>query len=136
MAIEVGGEIGFAGIDHLHMEHLVRPFGVPNGGRRLTRHREPTQSVQCSGPGVKGVEGLKGFSASVSPPFLNSLHFSPREAVEKNHPHCSPLLEIPLGALDPVVEGLALNYPPVEGQTLHRSRSGRRTAPSRTRASD
>ena len=53
------------------MEHLVRPFGVPNGGRRLTRHREPTQSVQCSGPGVKGVEGL------------------------------------------------ALNYPPVEGQTLH-----------------
>ena len=136
MAIEVGGEIGFAGIDHLHMEHLVRPFGVPNGGRRLTRHREPTQSVQCSGPGVKGVEGLKGFSASVSPPSLNSLHFSPREAVDKNHPHCSPLLESPLGALDPVVEGLALNYPPVEGQTLHRSRSGRRTAPSRTRASD
>ena len=136
MAIEVGGEIGFAGIDHLHMEHLVRPFGVPNGGRRLTRHREPTQSVQCSGPGVKGVEGLKGFSASVSPPSLNSLHFSPREAVEKNHPHCSPLLEIPLGALDPEVEGLALNYSPVEDQTLHRSRSGRRTAPSRTRASD
>ena len=33
MAIEVGGEIGFAGIDHLQMEHLVRPFGVPNGGR-------------------------------------------------------------------------------------------------------
>ena len=82
------------------------------GGRRLTRHREPTQSVQCSGPGVKG---LKGFSASVSPPSLNSPHFSPREAVVKNHPHCSPLLEIPLGALDPEVEGLALNYPPVEG---------------------
>ena len=136
MAIEVGGEIGFAGIDHLHMEHLVRPFGVPNGGRRLTRHRESTQSVQCSGSGVKGVEVLKGFSASVSPPSLNSLHFSPREAVDKNHPHCSPLLEIPLGALDPEVEGLALNYPPVEGQTLHRSQSGRRTAPSRTRASD
>ena len=137
MAIEVGGEIGFAGIDHLHMEHLVRPFGVPSGGRRrTTRHREPTRLGQCSGPGVKGVEGLKGFSASVSPPPLNSLHFSPREAVEKNHPHCSPLLEIPLGALDPEVEGLALNYPPVEGQTLHRSRSGRRTAPSRTRASD
>ena len=54
VAIEVGGEIGFAGIDHLHMEHLVRLFGVPNGGRRLTRHREPTQSVQCSGPGVEG----------------------------------------------------------------------------------
>ena len=135
VAIEVGGEIGFAGIDHLQMEHLVRPFGVPNGGRRLTRHREPTQSVQCSGPGVKGVEGLKGFSASVSPPSLNSLHFSPREAVEKNYSHCSPLPEIPLVALDPAVEGLALNYPPVEGQTLHRSQSGRRTAPSRTRAS-
>ena len=134
--MEVGGEIGFAGIDHLHIKHLVRPFGVPNGGRRLTRNREPTQSVQCSGPGVKGVEGLKGFSASVSPPSLNSLHFSPREAVDKNHPHCSPLLEIPLGALDPEVEGLALNYPPMEGQTLHRCRSGRRTAPSRTRASD
>ena len=116
MAIAFCDGNGFAGIDHLHTEQLVRPFGVPNGGRRLTRHREPTQSVQCSGPGVKGVEGLKGFSASVSPPSLNSLHFSPREAVEKNHPHCSPLLEIPLGALDPEVESLALNYPPVEGQ--------------------
>ena len=109
MAIEVGGEIGFAGIDHLHMEHLVRPFGVPNGGRRLTRHREPTQSVQCSGPGVKGVEGLKGFSASASPPSLNSLHFSPREAVEKNYSHCSPLIETLLLALDLGVEGLELN---------------------------
>ena len=67
------------------------------------------------------MEGLKGFSASVSPPSLNSLHFSPREAVEKNYSHCSPLpeMEIPLVALDPAVEGLALNYPPVEGQTLH-----------------
>ena len=65
------------------------------------------------------MEGLKGFSASVSPPSWNPLHFSPREAVEKNYPHCSPLPEIPLGALDPAVEGLALNYPPVEGQTLH-----------------
>ena len=136
MAIEVGGEIGFAGIDHLHMEYLVRPFGVPNGGRRLTRHREPTQSVQCSGPGVKGVEGLKGFSASVSPPFLNPLHFSPREAVEKNYPYCAPLPEIPLGALDPEVVGLALNYSPVEGQTLHWRPSGQRTAPNRSCASD
>ena len=87
-----------------------------NTGRlRRTRHRELTRLVQCSDPGVKGVEGLKGFSASVSPPSLNSLHFSPREAVEKNYPHCSPLPEIPLGALDPAVEGLALNYPPVAG---------------------
>ena len=115
MAIEISGGNGSAGIDHLQMEHLVRPFRAPSGGRRPTRHRELTQSVQCSGPGVKGVEGLKGFSASASPPSLNSLHFSPREAVEKNHSHCSPLPEIPLGALDPAVEGLALNYPPVEG---------------------
>ena len=71
--------------------------------------------MQRSDPGVKGVEGLKGFSALGFPPSLNSLHFSPREAVEKNYPHCSPLPEIPLGALDPAVEGLALNYPPVEG---------------------
>mgnify|MGYP004146417705 FL=1 len=85
------------------------------GRRRPTRHRELTRLGQYSDPGVKGVEGLKGFSASVSPPSLNPLHFSPREAVEKNYPHCSPLPEIPLGALDPAVEGLALNYPPVEG---------------------
>ena len=52
------------------------------------------------------MEGLKGFSASVSPLSLNSLYFSPREAVEKNYPHCSPLPEIPLGALDPAVEGV------------------------------
>ena len=31
--MEVGGDIGFAGIDHLHTEQLVRPGGVPNGGR-------------------------------------------------------------------------------------------------------
>ena len=31
VAIEVGGEIGFAGIDHLHMEHLVRRLGSPMG---------------------------------------------------------------------------------------------------------
>ena len=68
---------------------------------------------------MKGVKGVKGFSASVSPPSLNPLHFSPREAVEKKYPHCSPLPEIPLGAMDPAVEGLALNYPPVEDQTLH-----------------
>ena len=136
MAIEVGGEIGFAGIDHLQMEHLVRPFGVPNGGRRLTRHREPTRSGLCSNPGVKGVEGLKGFSASVSPPSLNSLHFSPREAVEKNYSHCSPLIETLLLAMDLGVEGLELNRSRVEGPTVHQSPSGRRTAPSRTRASD
>ena len=79
--------------------------GLPH----LTPHREPTRSVQFSGPGVKGVEGLKGFSASASPPSLDSLHFSPREAVEKNYPHCSPLPEIPLGALDPEVEGFAFH---------------------------
>ena len=48
---------------------------------------------------MKGVEGLKGFSASGLPPSLNSLHFSPREAVEKNYSHCSPLIETPLLAL-------------------------------------
>ena len=110
------GDLTLWGRNHLLYWETVRPFGVPSGGRRRpTRHREPTRSGQCSDPGVKGVEGLKGFSTSVSPPSLNSLHFSPREAVEKNYSHCSPLPEIPLGALDPAVEGLALNYPPVEG---------------------
>ena len=95
---------------------MVRLVGVPSGGRRCpTRHREPTRSGQCSDPAVKGVEGLKGFSASVSPTSLNSLHFSPREAVEKNYSHCSPLIETLLLALDLGVEGLASNYPPVEG---------------------
>ncbi len=110
------GDLTLWGRNHLLYWETVRLFWVPSGGRRRPiRHREPTRSAQCSGPGVKGVEGLKGFSASASPPSLNSLHFSPREAVEKNYPHCSPLPEIPLGALDPAVEGLALNYPPVEG---------------------
>ena len=129
--------LALRGLNHLLYWETVRFFWVPSGGRRRpTRHREPTRSGQCSDPGVKGVEGLKGFSASVSPPSLKSLHFSPREAVEKNYPHCSPLPEIPLVALDPAVEGLVLNYPPVEGHTLHRSRSGRGTAPNRSRASD
>ena len=114
------GDLTLWGRNHLLYWETVRPFGVPSEGRRRpTRHREPTRSGQCSDPGVKGVEGLKGFSASVSPPSLNPLHFSPREAVEKNYSHCSPLPEIPLLALDPAVEGLALNYPPVEGRTLH-----------------
>ena len=65
------------------------------------------------------MEGLKGFAASGYPPSLNSLHFSPREAVEKNYSHCSPLMEIQLVALDAAVEGLALNYSLVKGQTLH-----------------
>ena len=77
VAIEVGGDIGFAGIDHSYMEHLVRPFRAPSGGRRPTRHRELTRSVQCSCPEVKGVEDR---SASVSPPSLISLNFFPREA--------------------------------------------------------
>ena len=114
------GDLTLWGRNHLLYWETVRPFGVPSEGRRRpTRHREPTRSGQCSDPGVKGVEGLKGFSASVSPPSLNPLHFSPREAVEKNYSHYSPLPEIPLLALDPAVEGLALNYPPLEGRTLH-----------------
>ena len=64
----------------------------------------------AANPGVKGVEGLKGFSTSVSPPSLNSLHFSPREAVEKNFQQVASV---------PAVVGMALNYSPVEGQTLH-----------------
>ena len=92
------GDLTLWGRNHLPEWETVRLFWVPSWGRlRPTRHREPTRSGQCSGPAVKGVEGLKGFSASVSPPSLNSLHFSPREAVEKNYPHCSPLPEIPLG---------------------------------------
>ena len=121
---------------HPKPEQVVRLFWVPSGDRlRWTRHREPNRSAQCSGPGVRGVEGLKGFSASVSPASSNSLHFSPREAVEKNYSHCSPLPENPLVAMDPAVEGLALNYPPVEDQTLHWSPSGQRTAPNRSHAS-
>ena len=100
MAIEVGGEIGFAGIDHLHMEHLVSLFWVTSGGRRRPiRHREPTRSVQCSGPGVNGVEGLEGFSVSVSPPSLNPLHFFLRKAAGTSYPYSSPLPEILTGLL-------------------------------------
>jgi len=33
MAIWTFSGNGFAGIDHLHTEQLVRPVGVPNGGR-------------------------------------------------------------------------------------------------------
>ena len=136
-AEKLSAEQVLRGRNHLPEWETVRLFWVPSGGRRRpTRHREPTRSGQCSDPGVKGVEGLKGFSASGFPPSLNSLHFSPREAVEKNYSHCSPLPEIPLGALDPEVEGLALNYPPVEGQTLHWRPSGQRTAPNRSCASD
>ena len=53
------------------------------------------------------MKGVKGFFASAFHPSVNSLHFSPREAVEKNYSHCSPLIEIPLVVLYPVVEGLA-----------------------------
>ena len=114
----------------------VRLFWLPSGGRRRPiRHREPTRSGHCSDPGVKGVEGLKSFSASGFPPSLNSLHFSPREAVEKNYSHCSPLIETLLLALDLGVEGLELNRSRVKDPTVHRSPSGRRTAPSRTHAS-
>ena len=67
------------------------------------------------------MEGLKGFSASGFPPFLNSLHFSPREAVENNYSHCSPLIETLLLPLDLGVEGLALNRSRVKGPTLHRN---------------
>ena len=112
-------------------------FWVPSADHRCRRnpHRELTRSGQCSDQGVKGVEGLKGFSAWVSPPSLNPLHFSPREALEKNYPHCSPLIETLLLALDLGAEGLELNRSRVKGPTVHRSPSGRRTAPSRTRAS-
>ena len=60
-------------------------------------------------PGVKVVEG---FSASVAPLFEPS-PFSPRVAVEKTIHTVHPC-RTPLGALDPAVEGLALDYPPVE----------------------
>ena len=79
---------------------------------------------------MKGVVGVKVFSASISPLSLNSFYFSRREVVEKNYSHCLPLPEILLGELDPAEEDLALNYPPVEGQTLHWSPLSRRTAPT------
>ena len=46
-------------IDHLQPERPVRLIRVTKMSRpRPTRLREPTQSGQRSGPGVKGVEGL------------------------------------------------------------------------------
>ena len=70
------------------------------GGRpRPTRHRELTRSVQFSDLGVKGVESLKDFSASVSPPSLNPLHFFLRKAAGTSYSYSSPLPEILTGLL-------------------------------------
>ena len=104
-------------------------LGPQWGRRRPTRHREPTRSGGLQ-PGGR-VWRVESFHSGF-PPSLNSLHFSLREAVEKT------LLLLPLIEtlpLDLGVEGLELKRSRVNGPTVHRSPSGRRTAQSRTRAS-
>ena len=115
MALEFCGGNGFADIDHLHTEQLVRPDGVPSGGR-LPQNPRVDASWEVIAADALCCSGSADFLV-VFPRELRFSRFFPWELRRELRKPLS-LIEISLNYFPPDNQPLSVESAPVTTRCL------------------